>query len=357
MDGEDKENSSPTPMELDAENGNGACPDEPADEPDAKRQRTAEAEDEAAEQPGGSGRQGKVHQKKCQFRPYDTDEKKAFSCTAVSSSGETRPITALDDCIQSLTFVLGKLVKSGLVSEKDLDTDKINGTFSFCVGLFLEFCWLQKVCLNGREFRQWSTLRGELQSTLLAANEQLAVGALGSSQATGKTSSKSKAAAMSALELAEMLCQSFLQKPVTSIDWECEDADEQVIKSVANSMTVKGLATPVRNFVVNNLHHPLAMHEALQDALKQAFSVPQEAKQELVDVLAVIYTAIELKFPPAWSSFAFDVVTAFADRNHFVEGTEQARVERRNLNPEHGTSVDCCSRMPHKPHCYVIRSG
>ena len=139
--------------------------------------------------------------------------------------------------------------------------------------------------------------------------------------------------------------QKFLRQPITAVIWDCDDdPDEQVIRNIAQGMTVKKLGNPIRDFVVNCLHHPLLMHEPVQHALKSLFDSSQkrghekandaDAGLQLVDILAISFTCINAKFPASWCGFAFDVVTAFGDRGHFVEGTDQARKAKLEVSCE-----------------------
>lgn len=293
------------------------------EEPPTKRQRTGSG-------PGGA--KGKVQQKKCQFKPFEEDEKKAFRSTVDFASGESRPLTALDDCIQALDFVLVKLVKSGVVAEKDVNSERLLGTYGFCVSLFLEFCWQTKVAVNGKEHRQYSTLRGDLQATFISTNEEIECPESLAAQLNSKASKDGKAStkALTPLEIAELLCQSFLNKPVTAVIWDTDDPDEQVLKNIAHGMSAKKLGEPITAFVKSNLHLPLSMHSAVQNGMRQVWGMPGD-QLLLPDVLSVIFAAIDEEVPASWCGFAFDVMTAFADRHHFVEGTEKVFGTSDNL--------------------------
>ena len=210
-------------------------------------------DDDAGENEKGAKRiktagRGKVNQKKCQFKPYDDDEKKQFS-TTLQIGSDIRTATALDDVIQALNFVICKMIKAKIIEEADIESERVTSTFGFCVGLFLEFAWNAKVSVNGKDIRQYSALRGELQQSLVSMNEQISfetLHATGGPDASGSASGKTT---MNPLELAELLCQSFLNKPVTSVVWDVDDPDEQVIKNIADAMTLKKLDEPVRKFV------------------------------------------------------------------------------------------------------------
>ena len=288
--------------------------DEDAAEPAAKRQRT--------------GAKSKMNQKKRQFKAYSDDEKAFFRSSTEAQFGDMRPITALEDMIQALDYGLALLVKDGVISQKDVNSERVLSTYGFCASLFFEFCWQGKVAVNGREFRQWSALRGEIQATLMATNDQLEspMDAMGLASYSGSESQAQNTKCMNPLQLADLLCQSLLKKPVTSVIWDSEDPDEVVLKSIANCMTAKKLGEPVRAFVTSSLHLPLPMHQAVQLALQQVFAVPAGENLSLSDLTSISFASINEKLPAAWCGFAFDVSTAFAERQRFVEGTDEARV-------------------------------
>lgn len=265
---------------------------------------------------------GKVNQKRNQFKGYGDQEKASFQVTLQTTSGESRALTAIDDMIRALDYVIDWLVASKTLQEADVTSDRVMSTYGFCVSLFLEFAWTGKVCIDGKEFRQYSSLRTEIQQTLVTANEQLAApfeldGGSGQADATdGK--------ALNPLELAAMLCQTFLNKPVTSVIWDVtDDPEEQIVKNIAESMQ-KGLGQDIKEFVSSTLHLPVVMHAGPRDALQQIFSLPPKGTLNLIDLLAVVFTSICQHFPPAWCGFGFDVATAYADRHHFVEDTDKA---------------------------------
>ena len=92
-----------------------------------------------------------MNQKKCQFKAYDAEEKAVFSPTTVSSTGESRETTVLDDCIQALNFAFSKLVRADVIDEKDVESESVLSTFSFCISLFLElYSWACPGCLCGK---------------------------------------------------------------------------------------------------------------------------------------------------------------------------------------------------------------
>ena len=66
------------------------------------------------------------------------------------------------------------------------------------------------------------------------------------------------------------------------------------------------------------------MHQAVQLALQQIFAVPAGENLSLSDLTSISFASIDEKLPAAWCGFAFDVSTAFAARQCFVEGTDEA---------------------------------
>ena len=136
----------------------------------------------------------------------------------------------------ALQFISDKLVKDGKVESPE--GPKLTAAFGFCMGLFFEFAWTAKVSVNGKEHRQWSTLRTELQQTMLDASEVLqrpaAPATSESASGGGSGSAKDTAAAVTPLELAEMLCENFKNQPVTSVVWDTED--REVLRSLSECM-------------------------------------------------------------------------------------------------------------------------
>jgi hypothetical protein len=163
-----------------------------------------------------------------------------------------------------------------------------------------------------------------LQATFISTNEEIECPESLAAQLNSKASKDGKAStkALTPLEIAELLCQSFLNKPVTAVIWDTDDPDEQVLKNIAHGMSAKKLCEPITAFVKSNLHLPLSMHSAVQNGMRQVWGMPGD-KLLLPDVLSVIFAAIDEEVPASWCGFAFDVMTAFADRHHFVEGTEK----------------------------------
>lgn len=45
---------------------------------------------------------------------------------------------------------------------------------------------------------------------------------------------------------------------------------------------------------------------------------------DLLGVLATVFGCTNSHIPSSWVGFGFDVIAAYADRGHFVEGSDQA---------------------------------
>ena len=284
---------------------------------------TAEPEDQAAGEPAAKkAKIGKAERKRSLFKGYD-EERASYSTIALATSGESRPITALDDIMAALQFVVRKM---GSIA----DESKLLASYAFCLGLFFEFAWQGRVSLNGREFRQYSALRTELQQAMLDANDLLqacfASPSDAQGQGPGRTGKDKKQSNVSPLELAQMLCKSFHSLPVTQVVWGEEDAEEQTMKNILVVMLEQreALVEPLTSFLAKDLPLPLVMHQAVQTSLKQIATLPADSNRQLVDVLSIVFDTISEYVPSSWMGFAFDCVGAHADHGHFVENTQEA---------------------------------
>ena len=317
--------------QLDVDQSNAAPADTDAEE-------AAATEREAKKRKvGGGGAGGKAQRKKSLFKGYDT-EKNSFSlmATSINGTGESRPATALDDVIAALRFVTEMLQREGLIQKLPEDDDKFLATFSFCVGLFLEFAWQGRCSVNGKEYRQYSALRTELQQTMIDALQSLrspefAVGSATQQSAGGGSNADKEAGAsqktVTPLQLAEMLCATFCDKPVTEIVWDDEDPDTCTLRNIVNVMSTKAaeVIEPLTDFVAKTQHMPLPMHKPVSVTLTELFGTKGDATLSLLDIVSVAYKNINKELPFAWAGFGFDCMAAFAERGHFVENTQQAR--------------------------------
>lgn len=267
----------------------------------------------------------KVERKRAAFKGYEA-EKETFSVMATSSTGDCRPITALDDLLAALNFVLRKLLDEKVITDEH--DPSIMGAFGFVAGLWFEFAFQGRVCLNGRDFRQYSALRTELQQTLIDATEKIQISAPdaqeGSAQANHSGSGKRRG--LSPLELAELLSRDHLDTPVTKLVWDDEDPDERAIKSICTVMTTmqEAVVKPLKNFVAQTLPLPLLMHEAVLLGIKQILSVLNSKELDLNDMTSMINSILDEKLPASWQNFVFNVASTYGDKGHFIERTDEA---------------------------------
>ena len=223
-----------TDMESEKPDENGESDPSTPQEPSAKKQKF-----------------GKIERKKACFKGYD-EEKAVFSTMATPLSGtDSRPMTALDDVVAALNFILKKLLDAKKID--DVDAEPALGTFGFCMSLFFEFAFTAKVATGGREYRQYSSLRTELQQLMIDGLECVQTqsdfskdggpGPGGDGQPDGKkkgpATEKGQKRTYTPLELADLLTKNFLDKPVTSVIWDAEDPDEIAIKNICDAMTLK----------------------------------------------------------------------------------------------------------------------
>ena len=218
---------------------------------DMETENLADAVSESQEPSAKRQKFGKIERKKACFKGYD-EEKAVFSTMAVPLSGtDSRPITALDDVVAALNFILKKLLDAKKID--DVDAEPALGTFGFCISLFFEFAFTAKVATGGREFRQYSSLRTELQQLMIDGLECVQAQSDrsndggdgdgdqpdGKKKKKGAASEKGQKRTYTPLELADLLTKNFLDKPVTSVIWDAEDPDEIAIKNICDAMTLK----------------------------------------------------------------------------------------------------------------------
>ena len=276
-----------------------------AQEPDTKKRKTTKSAKKAS--------RGLI------IKGYSDDERSSFSaCVTSCTSGatETRPLTALDDIIRALDYAMGLLKSKNMINAEDAALD----TFGFCISLWFEFAFQGKVNVAGREHRAYSLLRVDLQQTLLDANETLSTPGFVALDSEGQKS-------CNALELARLLNESLTSQPVSEILWaEDDDGDERAMRSVCEHMTCNRELTvaPWATYVSQKLHLPTLMHQPVQDVLKSLSEGATGRKFLLVDVVSSLYSNICNVLSPAMFGFAFDVAASYGERQHFVEGTEEA---------------------------------
>ena len=72
-----------------------------------------------------------------------------------------------------LSFIAGLLRTQCVWIVEDMRQKEdvgLQGTLAFCTMMWLEFVWTQKVNVNGKQHRIYSSLRSELQSVMRAAH-------------------------------------------------------------------------------------------------------------------------------------------------------------------------------------------
>ena len=202
-----------------------------------------EAEGEEGQQ--HAAKRSKVAQKKSQFVGYSPGEKTCYSCVIKGEEdGDTRSCTALDEVLQALKYAsyyldfkeagddLSKIPAMLTASFDTLTKQDRVASFSFCIGIFLEFLFQGKVCVNGTDCRAYSTLRVELQNILIKCNESFSVEVTVTETDVKDNGKRGKSSISkrghTALELAELLCSTYMSTPATSVDFgDAEEVDEE----------------------------------------------------------------------------------------------------------------------------------
>ena len=125
-----------------------------------------------------------------------------------------------------------------------------------------------RVCLRGKDLRVWSAARPEIQATFVAAMDFLrAPASLSESVSTEDTSGKGKTRStekkVSALELAKLLCKSFVATPVQTL--VMGDDESAAMKRVAFTMSAeyKTIVVPLKEFLLRQMKMPVVMHDVL----------------------------------------------------------------------------------------------
>ena len=219
-------------------------------------------EDDEVDMDSGDGpasKKSKAAHKKSTFSGYSQAEKDVYSVLVKGEDDvDTRACTALDEVLQALKFASYYLdakeegkslseIPSMLAATFDglLKQNRI-ASFSFCVGVFMEFLFQGKVCINGKDCRAYSSLRVELQNILIKSNETFSVevtegeaGPIG--QKRSSSSSTTSRRSHTALELAELLCSAYMSTPATSVDFgESEEAVDEEDRMCEETHAVLG---------------------------------------------------------------------------------------------------------------------
>ena len=88
---------------------------------------------------------------------------------------------------------------------------------------------VRKVVVNGKDVRAWSVLRTEIQQILVKSHEKAF------QIPAGKGDKHDGKSALSAMELAELLTQDFLQKPAETVEFG-EGLDEEDLHGIQCSI-------------------------------------------------------------------------------------------------------------------------
>eukprot|EP00439_Symbiodinium_sp_Y106_P004794 s9739_g1.t1 len=176
------------------------------------------------------------------------------------------PKTALDDFLCAMRFVMDEIrhaseiawtdqysesqitdepLESVIMEVSDNDMRQkedvgLQGTLAFCTMMWLEFVWTQKVNVNGKQHRIYSSLRSELQSVMRAAHVKLTT--------TGHPSGM-KTDAVDALSLGQMLVNQFAKAPVKSVVFN--DEEDASVHRVAQAMATNydGVVVPIQDYI------------------------------------------------------------------------------------------------------------
>ena len=206
---------------------------------------------------------------------------------------------------------------------------KYETTLSFCVGVWLSFVFSGKVNINGRDCRVYSGLRPELQNVLIKSHEEFQIhidtASAGLTKQKGKgngNTGSGSAVGMDALKLAQLLCATFIDKPVLSVDTGADDED-QASSRIAAMMHRDDVTQPLASFIEQTMHMPLTLHEAPRGALMALSTSSSKNSMELMDTMAIILTHVDKAVPYSWMVLASDTAEVYAERQHFVEKTQK----------------------------------
>ncbi len=206
--------------------------------PSFQPEKKANVAQEGQDGIGGKGNVTKHSHKRSAFSGFSSQEKAVYSFVVKGSEErDMRPLNALDEILQSLKYAAHFLDLKEMKDDVEMPpmvTASFDGltskerasSFGFCIGIFLEFLFQGKVCVNGKDCRAYSSLRVELQNILIKSNDVFQVEVTDGGETEGQGNGKSKRAAGStstrkhtALELAELLCSQYMSQPATRVDF------------------------------------------------------------------------------------------------------------------------------------------
>lgn len=306
---------------------------------DEDQERGDEGGNGAAGCEGPAAKKAKTQAKKAvksKFSGFSAAEKEQYSETVSSPTDEKefRCKTALDEILGALSFTAdiirqeslarwqaAKLSQKEIKKSQEEEEKALLSTTRFCLSIFLEFVFTQQVALNGTQYRFYTGLRSELQGVLQAAHSTWST-SMANTGAGGEEISQQK----DALSLAQLLCDTYANKPVTSIGWddEIEEADKPA-KNVTSIMTLNysQIVQPLILFLKRNLKLPVLLHEFPRAFLMKLRTQPS---MELIDLLSFMKDEINEHLPFVWTAFAADVSDCYGSKKRFVEKTEQAGI-------------------------------
>ena len=125
--------------------------------------------------------------------------------------------------------------------------------------LFMTFAYEGRVCINGLDMRVWSAARPEIQRVFLASLEFM----------HEQKDCPSSLPKVSALELAKVLCSTYVEKPVTQVI--AADDDELCMKRIHTVMTKRrdDVVIPLTKYVANNIKLPVVMHDVVKTSVQK----------------------------------------------------------------------------------------
>ena len=130
------------------------------------------------------------------------------------------------------------------------------------------------MCLNGKDLRLWSAVRPELQTVFQAAFDFVKSYDSQSDNVpakAGKAGGKGKR--VNAFELARALCETYVNRPITTI---IMDNDEDLaVKRVASTMAMRydSVALPLKRFIQKTMKLPVSLHNTVRDAVLEPHGV------------------------------------------------------------------------------------
>lgn len=259
---------------------------------------------------------------------------------------------------QSSTDVESAAVKSENAAALSVVlTPKYEAAFALCIKIFLTFCFTGEAVVNSKLFRSYSLLRSELQALMLKVQQQLqidanallsAVGSSGAAMPDAAAKSKadkrkSKLASMSALELAELLRSTLVDKGGKATSMAVEDDDEDATENrVALIMKTKPeVKDALTDYMTNIMILPLALHDAPRKVLEElaTSATSSSCQKDLVDVISIVKKYVDTCVPLTWIMFASDTAELYFERGYWPENTDKAG---------HGVRFQCITQTDSK---------